>query len=328
MPRVRESVLARARVAVGATLLLLTVGLLVGAVTAGPSGAAPPGSTPPTFLQLSAPTTANTDGLLGAPTDAIPDVLAQKGVTPITMTLTVSDGSELTKGTVINLTAVNGGTFDPSSITVGSRTTSVPISVTYSRAAANVQLRAALKKSTSTSPGPATSAAFDVVDSLRFAPSNDTTLATGFGADTCVAAFAGPLCGFVLLPHGITSNMAALSSGVCSEANGCAGLAEVQFIAGLDQTIYHADPATLVLRCDKGTCTGKGVSSYSAKISLLKSGDLTVSPACPSKGTLPALSDSIPGGGHYCTDYVSSHRDNAGDLLLEVLFDKDMRGTM
>jgi hypothetical protein len=32
-------------------------------------------------------------------------------------------------------------------------------------------------------------------------------------------------------------------------------------------------------------------------------------------------------GNAFCTDYRRSHRDNAGDLLLYLLFVRDMRGS-
>ena len=83
---------ARTRAAVPAALLLVA-GLFAGAVAASPSGAAPPSGGVQTSLVLSAPTTTNTADLAGAPTGAIPAVLAQQKVTPILTTLTVSDGS-------------------------------------------------------------------------------------------------------------------------------------------------------------------------------------------------------------------------------------------
>ena len=57
---------------------------------------------------------------------------------------------------------------------------------------------------------------------------------------------------------------------------------------------------------------------------------LEASPACKTKGQLNPASDYPVGDQrvHFCTDYVASHRDNAGDLLLEILFDKDLRSTM
>ena len=119
---------ARTRAAVPAALLLVA-GVVAGTVAAGPSGAAPPAAGVQTTLVLTPLTTGNTDAL-GAPPGAAPAVLAQKGVTPILTTLKVSDGSELSKGTVVLLQAVHGGpgsetsaagTFSPSSFTVPTR---------------------------------------------------------------------------------------------------------------------------------------------------------------------------------------------------------------
>jgi hypothetical protein len=310
--------------AVVPAVLLLVAGVFAGTVAASPSGAAPPSGGVQTSLVLSPPTTNNT-AALEAPPGAAPAVLAQKGVTPILTTLSVSDGSELSKGTVVNLQAVKadgsaaGGTFTPSSFTVPTRGTSFPLSVTYSSAGTDVAIKASLKKSTNTSPGPGLSLSFDVVDTLTFGNRDDQTLASGFGAADCTSASTAPVCGFVLLSKGIASPQAAVSNG----SN------EVQFLAGLG-SIYAApaSPATFVLRCDKSFCKGKGVSSYTAKISLLAEGTFVDSPACTTKGVLNTYDDPNDPRNHFCTDYVASHRDNAGDLLLEVLFDKDMRGTM
>jgi hypothetical protein len=311
-------------------------GLFAGAVAASPSGAAPPsGGVQTTFLELSDPTTNNTADL-GAPPGAAPDVLAQKNLTPILTTLTVSDGSELSKGTVVLLQAVHlsadgqtvtgnaDGTFSPSSFTVPTKGTSFDISVTYSRADTNLGIRAVLKKTTNTSPGAGhTLVPFDVVDTLKFAYQDDPTLATGFGAGDCTSASTARVCGFVVLSKGFASTQAAVSN----------GSDQVQFLAGLGSIyVAPATPATLVLRCDKAYCKGKGVSSYTAKISLLASGEFIESPACITKGVLNTYPELSPGvedpRNHFCTDYVASHRDNAGDLLLEVLFDRDMRGAM
>jgi hypothetical protein len=132
------------------------------------------------------------------------------------------------------------------------------------------------------------------------------------------------VCGVVYLPHGIGSAAAARSTRVCSDI-GCSGGREVQFIAGLSDVngdLYsRTSPATLALQCDKSRCKGKGVSSYTAFASLSATGPLTAVPACVAKGVIQDAVD-------FCTDYVSSHRDNAGDLILDVLFYKDMRGTM
>jgi hypothetical protein len=325
---------ARSHAAIPAALLLVA-GVFAGAVAASPSGAAPPsGGVQTTVLQLSDPTTNNT-AQLGAPTGAAPAVLAQKdqaGVagsgTPILFNLSVLDGSELNKGTVVVLEPVKadlvtsaGGTFTPSTFIVPARGTSFPVSVTYSKANTDVVIKASLRKSTSIGPG--FSASFDVADTLKFASPDEETLATGFGAGDCTSDSTARVCGFVVLSNGIASPQAALSN----------GNDEAQFLAGLGNLyVAPATPATFVLRCDKAYCKGKGVASYTAKISLLDSATFTNSPACITKGVLNTYPDVSPGvedpRNHFCTDYVASHRDNAGDLLLEVLFDRDMKGSI
>jgi len=304
--------------------LLLVAGLFASSVGAAPSGAA---------IQPSLLVSVSTDNsaLAGAPGEAIPTVLAAKGATDIQVTITVSDGTELTKGTVINLTSVRQdtatplGSFIPGSFSVPSKGSTFTFPVRYSAAEDGIALRAALKKTTSTSPLPGQSTFFDVLDSLKFTEKGNPSLVTGFGAETCNTKSTVSVCGVVVLPNGIGSPAAALSSGVCSDVL-CTGGKEVQFIAGLTDAsgadLYsRTNPATLILQCDKSKCGGKGVSSYTAKVALSATGALSVSPPCATKGV-------IQQGEDFCTDYVSSHRDNAGDVLLVVLFLRDMKGTM
>jgi hypothetical protein len=320
------------RVRAAATAALLLVAGLFAASVATPSDAAPPSTTIPPSLLVSVSTDNSAlTGPLGAPTDAVPTVLTAKNTATIDVTITVNDGTELTKGTVINLTPVRAdtakpvGSFDPGTFTVPTKGSTFTFPVAYTAAEDGIALRAALKKTTSTSPQPGQSAFFDVLETLKLTPKGDSSFETGLGADTCTSTSNVSVCGVVYLPHGIGSAFAALSSGVCS-AEGCTGGKEVQFIAGLESSagvnIYSPDdPATLVLQCDKSRCKGKGVSSYKAFASLSATGPLAEVPACVSKGVIQA---GVP----FCTDYVSSHRDNAGDVLLHVLFFTDMRGTI
>ena len=120
---------------------------------------------PDHLLALSDPTTNNTADL-GAPPGAAPAVLAQKNVTPILTTLTVSDGSELSKGTVVNLQAVKvsadgrrspdtpSGTFTPVVVHRADQGRELRHLGDVLRADTDVVIKAVLKKSTSTSPGP------------------------------------------------------------------------------------------------------------------------------------------------------------------------------
>jgi hypothetical protein len=313
----------RGRVAATAVLLLLA-GLFAAGVGASPSDAA----TRPSLV-----VTVGTDNsaLAGAPATALPAVLTAKGESTIQVTITVSDGTDLSKGTVINLTPIRGdnaaplGSFTPSTFTAPGKGSTFTFTVSYSEAEDGIALRAALKKATTSSPLPGQSLPFDVLDDLDLTPKGSPSLATGLGADTCNSQSDKAVCGVVVLSHGIGSANAALASGVCSDAL-CTGGQEVQFIAGLKgdtgANLYsRSDPATLLLQCDKSKCGGKGVAFYTAKLSLSATGALQVSPACTSKGV-------IQQGVSFCTDYVSSHRDNAGDVILAVLFFTDMRGTI
>ena len=61
--------------------------------------------------------------------------------------------------------------------------------------------------------------------------------------------------------------------------------------------------------------------NFTAKVSLSAAGPLSVSPPCDTKGV-------IQQGVDFCTDYQNSHRNNVGDLILDVLFFKDLKGAM
>jgi hypothetical protein len=313
----------RGRVAAVAVLLVVA-GLFAAGVGASPSDAA-------TRPSLVVSVDTDNSALAGAPATALPAVLTAKGESTIHVTIAVSDGTDLTKGTVISLTAVRAdlatplGSFTPSTFTVPTKGSTFSFTVSYSEAEDGIALRAALTKATASSPLPGQSLPFDVLDNLDLTPKGSPTLTTGLGADSCNSESDEKVCGVVVLPRGIGSANAALGSGVCSDPL-CTGGPEVQFIAGLeDDTGAHlysrTNPATLMLQCDKSKCGGKGVAFYSAKLSLSAAGPLTVAPACTSKGV-------VQQGEDFCTDYVASHRDNAGDVILVVLFFTDMRGTI
>ena len=325
--------LSRGRVRAAATAaLLLVAGLFASSLGAAPSDAA----TPPDLLVSVRTNNAALEGPLGAPTSALPVVLAAKGSATILVTITVSDGTELSKGTVINLTPVRAdsanplGSFSPGAFSVPTKGSTFTFPVAYSAAEDGIALRAALKKTTSTSPQPGQSSSFDVLDKLTFTPKGDPSLATGVGADTCNNRSNDSVCGVVVLPQGIGSDVAALSTGSCTDPL-CTSNKEVQFIAGLQKfaadgvtpvDIYsRTNPAKLLLQCDKTQCPGKGVSFYEAKATLSATGPLEVSEPCTSKGVIQSTED-------FCTDYVSSKRNNAGDLILVVLFFRDLKGAM
>ena len=254
--------------------------------------------------------------------------------------MSVSDGSELAKGTVVELKAFKqvgdaaaAGSFDPPTFTVPQKGASFTFPVQYSIPQTDIYLKASLRKTNATSPTPGrTVNSFDILATLRFADRilDAQTLASGFGADTCTseAAATAKVCGIVVLPQGISSQRAALSSGLCSEATGCGTNEMVQFIAGLPQDdpltnpvegYSRTNPAILVLRCDKTKCKGKGVSSYDARISLDVDGPLDISPPCTVKGQIQGTEDSAPTTcrASATTPEISSSK---------ILFFRDVRG--
>jgi len=303
--------------------VLAVVSLLVTGLLAAVFGSAPP-SGAAVAPQLVVSVATDNAGLDGG---AVPNILADIN-TDILVTLSLSDGTELAKGTVVELKAFKQlgdaaatGSFDPPTFTVPQKGASFTFPVQYSIPQTDIYLKASPRKSNATSPTPGrTVNSFDILATLRFADKvlDAQTLASGFGADTCTSASTAKVCGIVVLPQGISSQRAALSSGLCSEDTGCGTNEMVQFIAGMEG-YSRTSPATLVLRCDKTKCKGKGVSSYDARISLEVDGPLDISPPCAVKG-------QIQDGEDFCTDYVSSKRDNAGDLLLQILFFRDLRG--
>jgi hypothetical protein len=173
---------------------------------------------------------------------------------------------------------------------------------------------------------PGTTASFDVLKTVeRFAPT-DPSLSVGLGVGNadCTGDTNEPECGVLILSNGFASQEGALSLGACTSDLGCtAGSQVVQFIADLGSDYSTTNPATLIIRCSKQLCPGKGISSYTLKVSFSATGPLDlVSAPCVSKGV--ALDAA---GNTFCTDYVQSHRDNAGAVLLVLLFVHDMRGS-
>ena len=171
-------------------------------------------------------------------------------------------------------------------------------------------------------PGTSSAAqAFDVLSQLRLAPST-TNFRQGIGGsgDCTEATPADPVCGVVILPNGATSEQVLLSLGACDPTYaGCDPRGSVvQTLAGLAGLYTKSSPATILIRCDKSLCGGQGVSKIHLMYSLLGNSPLAQAPACPKKNT---IGSNQP----VCVDYVQSHRDNAGDTMLFLLFTEDAR---
>lgn len=310
--------------------IVLACAVLVGATIA---AAVPAGATAvPAPSGISA--AASTDNATLGGGDAVPDVLVAAGSRfRLTVTLTPA-GATFNTDTKLSLTASlasgahPGGSLSPTSIVMPGGVNSAQFTVSYSAVDNGVQVTVSVAKATGkirpVTPG--TTAPFDVLKTVEIFPFTDPSIRVGRGVGDadCTQDTTESECGVIILPNGISSQDGALSLGACTSDLGCtAGSQVVQFIADLANDYSPTNPATLIIRCSKELCHGKGVASYTLKVSFLATGPLDlVSAPCTNKGV--ALDAA---GNMFCTDYRRSHRDNAGDLLLYLLFVRDMRGS-
>ena len=310
-------------VAVSTVIVILSS---VGLSVAGNTSAAPV----PTPTGISAMASTDNSNLGGA----VPDVLVIAG-SPFTLTVTLSPaGAAFNTSTSLNLTASlatggrTAGTLGPTSVIMPAGVNSATFAVAYSAVDNGVQVTVAVAKTNGklSQVVPGTTSPFDVLKVLETFSSDNPQLVTGLGVGNadCTAASTESECGTLVLSHGFSSPGGALSLGACTPDLGCTSGSEVvQFIAELGTSYGPADPALLIIRCSKKQCLGKGLNSYTLKVSFSATGPLNlVSAPCVSKGVAQDAS-----GNTFCTDYVQSHRDNAGDALLYLLFTHDMRGS-
>jgi hypothetical protein len=316
-----------------AIAVLGAVGLVM-AVIVGSVSSAQAWVITPRALHVSA-ATANT-GLGGA----VPYVLVQAGGK---FTLTVSlvpEGAVFRTDTRLDLTPtlapmVGGsphGTFSPSTVTFPADVSSHSYSVSYSAPDNGVVLTASVETARWKTHWVArgSTAPFDVLSTLLRLPKGDPRFTTGVGVgnSSCSRHTTEPECGIIVLPRDIASPKAALSLGKCTANLRCTrGSQVVQFIADLGTRYTPKHPATLIFRCDKRLCpkTYNGIKHFTLKVSQSPTGPLDhVSKPCVAKGI---ADNGLNNGDTFCTDYVQSHRDKAGDLLLYLLFTRDMRGS-
>jgi hypothetical protein len=264
---------------------------------------------------------------------AVPDVLVKAGG-PFTLTVALEPyGAAFKNATTLSLTASladgrqPGGVLSRRFVTMPAGVNSATFSVSYSAVDNGVQVSVAVAHDDAYHPvTPGTTAPFDVLKTLTKFASDDPRLADGLGVGNanCTRRTTESECGTLVLSQGFSSQAGALSLGACTPDLGCTeGSQVVQFIADLGGAYSPEDPALFIVRCSKELCAGKGVNSYTLKVSFEASGPLELESApCVSKGV--ALDAS---GNEFCTDYRKSHRDNVGDLLLSFLFTHDMRGS-
>jgi hypothetical protein len=307
------------------TRIALACAVLIGAalVATIPADAA----SQPTGISATASTDNSTLG------GAVPAVLVAAG-SPFTLAVTLTPaGTTFNTDTRLSLTASGAhpsGSFSPASIVMPGGVSSAQFSVSYSAVENGVEVTVSVAKTTGkiSQVTPGTTAAFDVLKTVEVFQAKDVGAGLGVGDAGCTDATTEPECGTIVLPNGFASQKGALSLGACTPVppiDCTPGSQIVQFIADLGNDYSPTNPATLIIRCSKQLCPGKAISSYTLKVSFSASGPLNlVSAPCTTKGV--ALDAAVPPN-TFCTDYVQSHRDNAGDALLVLLFVHDFRGS-
>lgn len=159
-------------------------------------------------------------------------------------------------------------------------------------------------------------------DFYSTSPTSPTLFGIGGGGAPgipCDPTPTDPNCGDLILPSGVSVNDQGLLV-----AQGCGVVncvqSSLQLLFGTTADVDRANPITFIAKCDKSVCAGKGIKSYKLAVSLDASDpDLSnLSPACTDKGV-------VNEGAEFCTDYVQSTRDGAGDVLLYLLFLRDAK---
>jgi hypothetical protein len=179
-----------------------------------------------------------------------------------------------------------------------------------------VTLTVSVKGSTIT-PGTTT---VDVVGKFVTSGASLTGIGAGGGAGVPCVPTSTPgdqTCGDLIIPAGLTVPDQLLTQGLCTTDCKYAGGSVLQWLADVSG-VSKTNPVTFVAKCDKSLCSGKGIWTYHVFAQTDASIAPIQSPACDSKGVVNANSD-------FCTDYVQSTRDGAGDVLLYVLFAADAK---
>jgi hypothetical protein len=240
--------------------------------------------------------------------------------TPFDVTFSSDMALSATKTTTVVLTVTSGpdqGTVSPTIDVAPGSTGGTFTGVVLPTPANNVTLKVAVDaRKTDVTPGTLT------VDVLKTSNSYSTpSTLTGIGGGggpgiPCDPTPEDPNCGDLILPSGSTVNTGLLLAQGCGEQN-CVE-SYLQLLFGTTTDADRANPFTFIAKCDKSVCTGKGIKSYKLSVSLDANKTPTTSPACTDKGV-------VNSGAAFCTDYVQSTRDGAGDVLLYLLFLRDAK---
>lgn len=305
---------------------LATVGLQAGTASGGPGPKGPPA---PALIVVDS-ITSTVAPPAGTPGEAVPYVLVEAGQSfDITVSFYDASGApaSFNKDTVLVISTDTGPANQPSPSTGKALKGKTTATLTTMLPSPANQVSVTVSAPSTTGPvavAPGTSRPdqrFDVLAELEL---RDLGSPLGIGGDAgCTAATeADPVCGVVLLPNGADSNQVLLSRGLCGdEYSGCrdARGSVVQVLADLGDRYSPANPATMIVRCDKTLCLPGPIQDTKLSFSLAGNAALVEAPACPAKNTIGWPEQEA------CVDYVQSSRDGVGDTVLYFLFWKDAR---
>jgi len=298
--------------------LLAAVALGVLTLAAAPAAeAGKPAATPAAVITIDRVST---------PGISVPDSAGSAGLayvvknTPFDVTFSTDIPLSTSKSTTVVLTVISGpdqGAFTIP-IVVAPNVTGGTISGAVLPTPANgVTLKVAVDaRKTDVTPG---TRPIDVLKTSLSADRSSSLIGIGGGGNAgtaCNPTPADPVCGDLVLPSGSTVDTDLLLGQGCGDTACLASYLQVLF--GVSADAARTSPFTFIAKCDKSLCTGKGIKSYKLMVSLNAGVDPTTSPACTAKGVVNADAE-------FCTDYVQSTRDGAGDVLLYLLFIRDAR---
>ena len=301
-------------------LVALVLLALVAALGVAPAaGAAGPATTAPPLITVGQPVSSVTLPL----SDGAPDFLVVARETfavrvtlsrPISdtkpATLTVSaTGAAFTADTVTSVVLPKGAvqaTFASLKLATGANDVTLTVRATApAKDAATVV--------------PVTTPPFDVAKdatSVRISAAGGVT--SRDGATPCQATVERPLCVDLVLPADAGNGATALfSTGLCGEGRGCpAGRDQLQVLAVFELT--KANPATLIVKCDRSLCGTGAIADTVLLTSLTPHDPLQATEPCSTKGVIGADQET-------CVDPVQSKRDGSGDTHLYWLVPRDAR---
>jgi hypothetical protein len=267
---------------------------------------------------------------VSTPSISVPDSAGSAGLayvvknTAFDVHFTTSIPLSTSKSTTVLLTVITNSDTDTDTLSLeydvpAGQNWGLFTSAVLPTAASGVTLKVAVDaRKTDVTPG---TRSVDVLKTSVPAPQTSNLTGIGGGGDigaACDPIPADPVCGDLVLPTTNTVDTPLLLGQGCGDTASLASYLQVLF--GVSANASKTDPFTFIAKCDKSLCTGKGIKSYKLMVSL-DAGDVpTVSPACTVKGVV----NSDPKV-DFCTDYVQSTRDGAGDVLLYLLFIRDAR---